>query len=258
MSPSYSALSGLRIGPVSYLNAKPLIWGLDPALLKTDVPAGLSKKFFASEVDVALLPVFEILRAGGSTIVDDVGIACDGEVYSVVVASRTSFSESGEIHLDPASRSSAALLRVLLAEYYPGGPAIAEQTEVPRDGARLLIGDAAIAFRRRNGPAWQYHDLGLLWKVHTGLPFVFAVWAVSQRASPAVFDALRAVKAEGLAARREIASREADPDFAYHYLTGHIRYDVGAGEKVGIRRFEILAQRHGLLPDTGPAKLDFR
>jgi chorismate dehydratase len=258
VSPFARALSGLRIGPVSYLNAKPLIWGLNSNLLENDVPAALSRKFFASELDVALLPVFDILCAGGSRIVDNTGIACDGEVYSVVVASHTSFSKTGKIHLDPASRSSAALLRVLLAEYYPGGPTIAEREEMPNEGARLLIGDAAIEFRRRNGPAWRYHDLGLLWKIHTGLPFVFAVWAVSERASPSAFEALRAVKAQGLAARREIASREADPEFAYHYLTRHIRYDVGTGEKAGIRRFESLAQRHGVLANTGPAKLDLR
>jgi chorismate dehydratase len=258
VSPSFPALSGLRIGPVAYLNAKPLIWGLDPALLETDVPAALSKKFFASQLDVALLPVFEILRAGGSAIVDDVAIACDGEVHSVVVASRVSFSRSGKIHLDPASRSSAALLRVLLAEYYPGGPTITEDREIPGDEARLLIGDAAIEFRRRNGSAWRYHDLGLLWKTHTGLPFVFAVWSVSSRASLSVFDTLRAVKARGLAARREIASGEADPEFAYRYMTKHIRYDIGAREMEGIRLFESLAQRHGVLPKAGRAKLDFR
>jgi chorismate dehydratase len=174
-----------------------------------------------------------------------------------MVASRTSFAESGQIHLDPASRSSTALLRVLLAEFYAGGPAIIEQGDAPADRARLLIGDAAIAFRKRHGSTWSYHDLGALWKAHTGMPFVFAVWAVSERANPLVCDALRNVKAEGLAAREEIASREADPEFAYRYLTRFIRYDVGAREKTSIRHFESLAQRHGLLPKTS-ARLDFR
>ena len=124
MSPPVSALSGLRIGPVSYLNAKPLIWGLNSSLLQTDVPAALSEQFFAAKLDIALLPVVDILRAGAASIVDNVGIGCDGEVFSVVVASRTSFLETRKIHLDPASRSSTALLRVLLAEFYPEGPQI--------------------------------------------------------------------------------------------------------------------------------------
>jgi chorismate dehydratase len=258
VSPPVSALSGLRIGPVSYLNAKPLIWGLNSNLLQTDVPAALSEQFFAGKLDIALLPVVDVLRADAVWIVDNVGIACDGEVFSVVVASPTSFLETGKIYLDPASRSSTALLRVLLNAFYPGGPQIVEGEEMPADGARLLIGDSAIAFRRCKRSTWQYHDLGWLWKVHTGLPFVFAVWAVARGASPSVFEALRGVKAAGLAARREIAAREFDPAFAYTYLTKHIRYDIGSDEKAGLRHFERLAKRHGILPDTPPAKLDFR
>jgi chorismate dehydratase len=258
VSPAVSALSGLRIGPVSYLNAKPLIWGLNSSLLQTDVPAALSQQFLAGKLDIALLPVVDILRAGAGSIVDNVGIGCDGEVFSVVVASRTSFLETRKIHLDPASRSSTALLRVLLAEFYPEGPQIVEGEEIPDDGARLLIGDSAISFRRSKGSTWHYHDLGWLWKVHTGFPFVFAVWAVASGASSSVFDALRDVKAAGLAARREIAAREPDPEFAYAYLTQHIRYDIGSDEKAGLRHFERLAKRHGILPETPSARLDFR
>jgi chorismate dehydratase len=120
-----------------------------------------------------------------------------------------------------------------------------------------LIGDAAIEFRRQNGTAWHYHDLGLLWHQHTGLPFVFAVWAVSARTSRSVSDALRGIKAEGLAAREQIALREPDPHFALHYLTNHIRYDIGNAEKIAIRQFESLSRRHGVLPQGEPADLDF-
>jgi chorismate dehydratase len=253
-----SALAGLRIGPVSYLNAQPLIWGIDPTLLYTDVPAELSRKFFAGQLDVALLPLFDILRAGGARIVDDVAIGCQGEVYSVIVASRTNLVSSGTIYLDPASRTSSALLRVLAAEYSGDGPSISEDQKIPEDGARLLIGDAAIEFRRQNGSSWQYHDLGQLWQTHTGLPFVFAMWAVSARADASVFDALRAVKIHGLAARAEIALRQPDPDFALRYLTRHIHYDVSGREKAAIRLFENLLRHHGLLPHAEPAKLDFR
>ena len=258
MSSPVSALSGLRIGPVSYLNTKPLIWGLNSSLLETNIPASLSEHFFAGRLDVALLPVVDVLRANTVSIVDNVAIACDGEVFSVVVASRTTFLETRTIHLDPASRSSTALLRVLLAEFYPGGPQIIEGEETPPDAARLLIGDSAIAFRRCKGSTWHYHDLGWLWKAHTGLPFVFAVWAVASGANPLVFEALRDVKTAGLMARREIAAREPDPAFAYTYLTKHIRYDIGSEEKAALRQFERLAKRHGILPDTPPARLDFR
>ncbi len=255
-----SALSGLRIGPVSYLNTKPLIWGLDRKRLHPDVPSVLARKFYGGQLDVALLPVFEVLRAGGGAVVDGVAIACDGDVYSVIVASRSDFPDCGAIHLDPASRSSAALLRVLLAEYFPGGPGITEAAEVPGDGARLLIGDAAMQFRKTHGRAWKYHDLGGLWKECTGLPFVFAVWAVSDCVDPAspVFGAFRTLKARGLGARAEIAAMEEDPVSALRYLTEFIRYDLGDREKRALRLYETLCRRHGILPPEGPAKLLFR
>ncbi|HEY5813093.1 MAG TPA: MqnA/MqnD/SBP family protein, partial [Terrimicrobiaceae bacterium] len=161
------------------------------------------------------------------------------------------------IYLDPASRSSVALLRVLLAEYYSGGPAIIEEPRIPHDAARLLIGDAAIEFRRRNGSSWQYHDLGALWKEHTELPFVFAVWAISHRIGRSVCTALRTIKGQGLAARDRIAAQEPDPQFAYRYLTQHIHYDVRDEEKISIREFESLARFHKVLPKAEPAKLDF-
>lgn len=259
-SQALTALKGLRIGPVSYLNTKPLIRGLDPATLHAAVPAQLAEKFFAGELDAALLPMFEILRAGGGTLVDNVAIACEGEVYSVIVASRTDFAGTERIHLDPASRSSSALLRVLLAEFYPEGPEIAEEKKIPADAARLLIGDAAIKFRQQNGDAWQYHDLGKLWEEHTGLPFVFAAWIVALPANkkPAVFKAFRALKERGLAEREAIAAEQPDPAFALKYLTDYIRYDLGPEEKRAIRLFETLARQHGVLPLADLARLEFK
>lgn len=259
-SPAPAALKGLRIGPVSYLNTKPLIHGLDPRTLHPAVPARLADEFFAGGLDAALLPMFEILRAGGGALVDDVAIACEGEVYSVIVASHDDFAGIEEIHLDPASRSSVALLRVLLAEFYPGGPRIATGPAASPDASRLLIGDAAIQFRQQHGDTWQYHDLGQLWEKHTGLPFVFAAWIVApaHRKKPTIFKAFRALKETGLAARGEISAAEPDPAFALKYLTDYIRYDLGPEEKRAIRLFETLARQHEVLPLGDLAMLTFK
>lgn len=255
-----ATLKGLRIGPVSYLNTKPLIHGLDPQALHADVPARLAEKFFFGDLDAALLPMFEILRAGGGTIVDNVAIACEGEVYSVIVAAPCELEGVDQIYLDPASRSSVALLRVLLAEFYPDGPKIAEGTDIPADAARLLIGDAAIQFRREKGDTWTYHDLGQLWEKHTGLPFVFAAWIIApaHRKKPTIFKAFRTLKEEGLAAREQIAATQPDPAFALKYLTDYIRYDLGPEEKRAIRLFETLARQHGVLPLGDLAMLTFK
>lgn len=242
-------LAGLRIGAVSYLNTKPLIWPLRTEPLVLDVPARLADLFYAGGLDVALLPIFEVLHHGGGPVADNIAIACQGNVYSVLVGSRTPFEECGEIYLDPSSRSSVALLRVLIAEYYPhlrvreGGP--------PDGAARLLIGDPAIAFHRHLQDGWQCHDLGALWQRHTGLPFVFAVWALREGLPEraAIAAALRDCKTQGLAVREEIAAAEDEPSFALEYLTRHIRYDVGPEEKRAIELFARLAAKHGLLDD---------
>jgi predicted solute-binding protein len=169
-------------------------------------------------------------------------------VLSVFVASQGEFSSLEEISLDPASRSSVALLRVLLAEFYPGGPQVVEGAPTP-SGARLLIGDPALSFRSEHISGWQYHDLGLLWQQHTGLPFVFAAWALrTDLPDPAtVGQALREIKTAGLAARPDIANREPDPAAALAYLTDNIRYHLGPDEKEAVRLFAHLAHKHGLL-----------
>ncbi len=245
-----ASLAGLRIGAVSYLNTKPLIWPLDPADVVLDVPARLADAFYDGRLDVALLPIFEVLHHGGGLVVDDVAIACRGEVYSVIVVSRKLFADCGEIYLDPSSRTSAALLRVLIAEYHPHlrvceGPP-------PEDAARLLIGDPAIAFHRELPPGWLCQDLGELWQAHTGLPFVFAVWAVRAglENAPQIAGALRESKRLGLAAREQIAVGESHPEFARDYLNRQIRYDVGQPERDAISWFVTLAERHGLIERT--------
>lgn len=242
-----SALAGLRIGAVSYLNTKPLIWPLPVDAITLDVPARSADSFYQGDLDVALLPLFEVLHHGGGPVADNVAIACEGLVFSVLVGSRTEFADCGEIYLDPSSRTSVALLRVLIGEYYPhlhvrGG-------EPPEGAARLLIGDPAITFHRNLQDGWQCHDLGALWQHHTGLPFVFAVWALKKGLpnESDVAEALRTCKDQGLAKRDQIANGEKDPDFAREYLTRFIRYEIGPREREAIGLFSKLAARHGLL-----------
>jgi len=252
-----TALAGIRVGSVSYLNAKPLIWGLDPAKVVLEVPAKLTNSFEAGKIDVALIPLFEILHLGVEHVVDDIAIACTGPVRSVFVASRGQFGVPGEIYLDPSSRSSVALLQVLLSEFYPGDWELVASSNPPVNASRLIIGDPALEFRARHDGGWRYHDLGELWLSHTGLPFVFAAWALRAGLKDlhGVAEALRIVKADGLESRREIASKTSDPNGSYEYLTRHIRYDLGAKEKEAILLFRELALRHGLLAQS--AELDF-
>lgn len=244
------ALTGCRVGSVPYLNAKPLIHGIEALL---EVPSRLADGFAAGRYDVALLPVFEVLQRGAGAVVDGIAIAADGPVESVILCHREPLGKIRRIHLDPSSRTSTHLLEVLVRRHWDLEATMVLREPDP-DAARLLIGDPALAFRRGAGEGWHFTDLAAAWKDWTGLPFVFAVWAIrfpGERAR-AIADALRETAAAGLAARGHIAEREDDPQAALDYLTQRIRYAMGGGEKAGLMRFRDELAALGRLPLATP------
>ena len=246
---SFPALNGLRIGCVPYLNARPLVWGIEDHVT-FEVPSLLADHFAAGIYDVALIPVFEAFRIPGVAMVDGTSISCLGDVRSVILAYREPFDEIAEIVLDPSSRTSANLLRVLLSDRFHLSPQLVSTSGNP-NAARLIIGDPALAFQDEHPPGWQILDLGRAWHEWTGLPFVFAAWTLREGISPQAAVAFREVAADGLAHRKEIASREADPHAAFDYLAHNIRYGLAIPEKQALARFRHLLEKNGLLAPGG-------
>jgi predicted solute-binding protein len=244
---AWAALHGLRIGCVRYLNSKPLIYGYDGDLL-LEHPSVLAREFAAGRLDAALVPVFEILRDPHYSIVDDVAIACDGPVYSVILAYRGELKAIQRVALDPASMSSANLIRVLLAEFHGIHPEMGKAAD-----AQLIIGNQAIEFREQHAADASLHvlDLGEEWKRCTGLPFVFAAWAVRSDLPnlPAVADAFRELKANGLSHLDEVIREDSTgtPEFRRRYLTKHIQFDLREPEKEGLKKYRELLYRHRLI-----------
>ncbi len=233
------------IGSVSYLNARPLLFGIPREELTLEVPSRLAQTFSAGGMDAALLPIFDTLRRGGGRLVEGVAIACLGAVRSVLVVSPRPLAVCGVVHEDPSSLTSNALLRVLAAEFLSGGLRVVP--DPPKgDAARVVIGDRALEAWKESG---KYHitDLGEFWFEQTGLPFVFAAWRLASGAGRELADRLRGVAARGCAARGEIAAAEPDPGLALEYLTRYIRFELGDAEKKAVRLFAELAFKHGLL-----------
>jgi len=236
-----------RLGSVPYLNARPLLWGLEAEL---EVPSVLSRRFLAGEFDAALIPVYETLRLPHPRIADGYGICSRGRVHSVVVVHRQPLEDIPEIVLDPASRTSNNLLRILLAERLRISPRLVGQSSDPL-AAHLLIGDPAMEFQRTMDSSWRAWDLGAAWHEWTGLPFVFAVWTLADTAPEHTPELLREAAHAGLEARREIAENEPDPDAAFDYLMHSIRYPIGEPEKCAILQFREHLIGCGLLgPDS--------
>jgi chorismate dehydratase len=248
----------LRVGAVTYLNAKPLVEGLadDSRIdLSFDLPSRLADQLARGEIDVGLVPVVELFR-GDYTVVPDIAIASRGPVLSVTLFSRVPWNQIESVSLDEGSRTSAALAQVLLREKYGRSPRLEQlPITVPADDvstdAVLLIGDRAM---KACLPGYPFaYDLGQEWADWTGLPMVFAVWAVRPGVElGAVEAAFHRAKRLGSDRAGAIAAREApglglDAGFCRRYLDTIITYDFGPKEREGMERFRQLTGELGLI-----------
>ena len=243
----FAALRGLRIGCVKYLNSRPLIRAYDGPVV-FEHPSALARMLAAGALDVALVPVFEALRDPHYLLVDGAAVASDGAVFSVFLAHHGELRDVRRIALDPASLTSANLLRILLAEYHGLRPDFTTDAD-----ARLLIGNQAIEFRiaqEKTGSDWRFLDLGEEWKRCTGLPFVFALWAMQNGTPAAAADALRALRDEGTAHIADIVREDdfATPAIRERYLTQHIHFSIGSAGKSAIAKYRELLAKHALIP----------
>ncbi len=236
----------MRIGCVPYLNAKPLIEGLEGVLLLP--PSDLSKVLAAGRLDVALVPVAEVLRRGWDH-VPGIAVASPGKTDSVRLHHRVDLPDIRRVALDRNSRTSNLLTRIILEKRYGLRPRYAQRD--PTRGVSLKGFDAALtigdtSFRSVGVP---FLDLGTEWKAFTGLPLVYAVWA-HRRGHPearAMAALLREAKRRGLARIAGIARREAGrlgltPRFCRSYLTECITFDLGPAERAGMRLYARYAR----------------
>lgn len=245
----------LRAGSVPYLNAAPLVRGLE-GRLRLLPPSQLAGALERGEIDAALLSITEPLLREGYDILDGPCVASEGDVLSVFLAHRGSLAEATVIRCDTASLTSVNLLRVLLAErgLHPRFEPLGDAGSAGSHPFVLLIGDEALAFRRSQ-TTHAVWDLGRAWREMTGLPFVFAAWVLRREADT---EGLR----EELLAAAERGQREFegvirdapgfDEAFRREYLTRNIRSRMGPREKEGIRRFAELLARHRSGPVQSP------
>ena len=243
--------SRLRLGAVSFLNTKPLIYPLlnedipTDITLSVDVPSRIAMHLSRGELEVGLIPIVEYFRANPShasyCILPDISIASHGSVRSIQLFSRVPIHKIQRIGLDTNSRSSVALLKILLAEKYRISPvfttcrptinpktALHNRQDAPFD-AVLLIGDPAL---RHLGTTKYNMDLGEAWYKLTGLPFVYACWVARKETDLGeVPQILLEAKARGTAQIPEIARIEAKklglPEtLCRAYLQDSIKYDL--------------------------------
>ncbi len=260
----------VQIGAVSYLNSKPLIEDLaelaaGEAELVLDYPSRLADDLAEGTLDVALIPSFEYLLQPDYEVVSDACVATHGPVMSVKLYSRTPLGEIQSLALDEGSRTSAALVRIMLSDRFGVNPQLEPlpleaSIESTKADAILLIGDRAMHLPEE--PFQAVWDLGEEWLSWTGLPFVFALWAARKDSDLGLVEsALGESRNRGVARLDSIGRREADalglePESAIQYLKHNLHFQLGSAEKNGLKLFQQLAVQQGLAP--GGVNLVFR
>jgi chorismate dehydratase len=248
--PRVAMNESLRIGSVPYLNARPLTYALGAPVTNLE-PSKLAAELRAGNFDVALVPLMEVLEAPPGTyrVANDIAIGAQRAVYSVYLNHAVPLARIKTVALDPASKTSVELARLVLEKFHHIKATYVASGE-PAD-AQLLIGDAAIAYRQAH-PEQKYLDLASAWREFTQLPFVFAVWAMRLPGWKAFWTArqLRAAKTIGLECRSQIAHSA----FERQYLTEHLCYELGPPQKRAISQFAEMLAHAGRIPAAHPLK----
>jgi predicted solute-binding protein len=260
----------VRAGTVDYLNARPLVHGLEHGLgegafeLSRAVPSVLADRMRGQELDLALLPVVELAHMPELELAPGLAIASHGRARSVLLVSRRPVRSIASIALDPESRTSNVLARVLLDRVWGIAPEIVPASD---DLERtLLVADAAVRIGDKALfeplPARVHvHDLGLEWTRATGLPFVFAAWAawpgVLDERLCRLLDRSRRAGSDAIdAIARDYSFRgRRDPELAREYLRHNIRYDLGPEELSAMARFFEAAHETGAIERVPPIRV---
>jgi chorismate dehydratase len=263
--------SEFTVAAVSFLNARPLIEGLedeDGIHLITDVPSRLLETLLEDRASIALCPVIDFqLSPAELTIIPAGAIGCDGCTLTVRVFSRAPMEAVTRVHTDGDSHTSVALLSVVFKELYGRVPEIKKLVSTDVNGSVdpsesvLLIGDKVV----RNQPdeaLYPYQlDLGEAWQAMTGLPFVFACWmARAQNGVGDAADVLGRCRDRNRGRIAEIAAKHAPAsgwpeELAVEYLNEILRYDLGPREMEAIELFWSKCHDLGLIERLRPMKL---
>jgi chorismate dehydratase len=253
-----------RVSVVKYLNTAPLIWGM----LKGDqqgnydldftTPAKCADDLGRREAAVGIVPSIEYQRIERLCVLPGCSIASKGIVKSVLLLSKMPLEQVKTVALDNSSRTSAALVRVLLRKFYSRPVSVAPADPEPQAmlqhaDAALLIGDPALTF---DAGGLMVYDLAAEWKKFTGLPFVFAVWAGHEDAGLGRFCGdFEASRDFGLDHLDDIAREYAPrlglaPETVKVYLKENIDYSLDEENRKGLELFYRLAHEIGLIPKT--------
>lgn len=242
----------VRVGAVSYLNTKPLIYGIEKGMVKNeadlliDYPSKIASMLLEDEIDVGLVPVAIIPEMTEYHIISDYCIGSVGEVASVCLFSEVPMGKIETILLDYQSRTSVALLKVLIKNFWKLDVTFKEtsgdyQSKIAGTTAGLVIGDRALQQRKISE---FIYDLGAEWKKFTGLPFVFAAWISNKKLDDQFINEFNNANAFGLSKLDEVVSEHPYEIFdLHHYYKDCISFELDQDKRKGLELFLTMIKK---------------
>ena len=259
-------MSPVRLGAVTYLNARPLVYNLDHHperfSVRYDIPSECARLLHAHETDLGLIPSIECLRGPSPYfLVPGPAVTSNGPVASVAIYTKRAPRDIRTIAMDTSSRTSVALATVLMRRRFDVSPEPAPMAPdldemLGRADAALIIGDNAL-FLDEQAAGVRKIDLGEEWTAMTGLPFVYACWTGWPGAvSPEDVVALQRARDAGVAQSNAVAAAYYPDDtprqaVARRYLRDNIRYVLGDDEIEGLKTFYYYARELALVDFDG-------
>jgi len=237
----------VKISAVSYTNTKPFIYGLqhsdilDRIDLSLDTPADCAQKLINDEVDIGLIPVAAVLNIPNWHLVSDYCIGAIGAVNSVFIFGNCDITQVKDLQLDPQSRTSNNLAKVLLKNYWKLNPELIADApdyslSTDQNTAFVQIGDRT--FGKKDNYKFVY-DLSAEWQKFTGLPFMFAGWVANKPIDvDFIGDFNKALKL-GLDNRAELFQQlpRVDNFDVEDYLMNKIDFEVTVAKKQAMALF---------------------
>lgn len=238
----------IKITAVSYLNTKPLLYGLfkseiaQEIELQLDIPSECARKLRDGEVDLGLVPVAIIPEIADAKIISDYCIGADGAVKTVGIFAHCPLEKLTDIYLDFHSRTSVELAKILVEQHWKCTPNFIPATEgyieqIKGSTGGVIIGDRTMGLHE-NFP--YFYDLGSAWMEFTGLPFVFAAW-VSRHPLPHRFvDHFNQALKMGIDAVPELTYILPQPSSGFdlkEYFTRYISYELDTPKKQALKLF---------------------
>lgn len=261
----------LRVSMIPYLNTVPLTWSLlrqppENLEFRATVPSECARELEHGRADIGLIPAIEYQRIPGLAVLAGPVIASRDRVRSILLLSNKPLEQVRTVAADTSSRTSHALAELILRGRYGAQPRFCLRAPEPammlkECDAAVVIGDPALEYSLHPLEGTLTVDMATEWRQWTGLPFVFAFWAMPQHlATPELAQLFCQARDRGLEAIPDYCSDEArrrglPSELALDYLTRCVHFDMDDETRAGLDRFYQLAADYGIISRVAPLKL---